>query len=195
MPSTMIHLLLSHKIAPDAPVEYHIGNIAPDGISTRENYHFKLKDALHFRGSANRLQDIEDLSHTLDMNDPFNEGYITHLYFDMHWDRDCTDKFVREYQDGHWFPAYRRHISLAAAFLYHEAEYLRTTWHQMVQYDQPLDHNVQSVTQDEIMTFIHHTDYWVQRSSPDPSDIFVPDFVHRYTDEIAEQYAIWRHAL
>lgn len=192
MPSTMIHLLLAQKVSPKASPEFFIGNIAPDAIVLRENHHFSHKDILHFRNSETRLKDIENLESSLDKNSPYAKGYIMHLFLDLHWDRDCMQPFIEKYTSYEWVVPYRREISIASAYLFHNHKALKEIWKDMVNYKNPIYQNIQGVKYEEVKEYYESNYKWYMKYNTGQSKVYPNDFVEEYTDKIAEKYLKWQ---
>jgi len=188
----MIHLMLAEKIKPAAPTEYFIGNIAPDAIAVRTNHHFSHKDRLHFRGSKSRLADIESLAREIDISSSYNEGYIMHLFLDMHWDMDCMIPYIAGRQPKEWVLPYRLEISRASAWLYDNTPSLNKIWSDMISYDKPINAIIQSVTYDEVKQFYALNRTWNEKYRFQPSDIYPTKFLDEYTDMVAQKYTNWR---
>ena len=192
MPSTMIHLLMAQKVKPHGHTEYFIGNIAPDAIVMRDNYHFAFKDKLHFRGSENRIKDIEKLAREIDIQSPYNEGYIMHLFLDMHWDADCMKPYIAGRQGIEWVRPYHTEITKASSWLINHHADLQRIWKDMVIYDKNLSNVIQGVEYWEAKNYCTHTDKWYETYQAVPSDVYTPEFVDEYTGRIADEYKCWR---
>lgn len=188
MPSSMMHLLLAKKIHNSYPIEFFIGSIAPDAIAIRENYTFADKNKLHFRNSNIRLDDIYNLAKTVDMNDPFQEGYILHLFFDAYWDNDCIMKYIRDFGEDGWFRRYRNEISRAGSWIYHNDAEIAEIWDNMFAFNKTIEKIVQGITQDEITGFINRNYAWHRDNKLEPSSAFTPVFIIDYIDMIKDKY-------
>ena len=77
MPSSMIHLLAAHELEPAAPGLFWAGNLAPDYTNDRP-----VKDRIHLRDAADRIAALTELKHTLRPDDPFERGWLLHLFVD-----------------------------------------------------------------------------------------------------------------
>ncbi len=191
MPSTMIHLLLAEKVKPTAPTDFFIGNIAPDAIAVRQNHHFKDKDKLHFRDSATRQKDIENLSRSINLSVPYCEGYIMHLFLDMYWDRDCMNPYIAGRQPREWVKPYRQEISKASSWLYYNNFTLNKIWNNMISYNKPITEVIQGITYYEVKEYYNSVYLCYERYKSEPSSFYPVDFIDSYIDKIAEKYINW----
>lgn len=191
MPSTMIHLLMAQKAKPRGHTEYFLGNIAPDAIVMRKDYHFAYKDKLHFRGSENRLKDIGNLAREIDISSPYNEGYIMHLFMDMHWDKDCMRPYIAGRQGIEWVKPYHEEITKASSWIINNHTDLQRIWQDMVEYDKRLSNVIQGVEYWEAKNYCTNTDKWYSGYKAKESVVFSPKFVDEYTADIAKKYINW----
>lgn len=107
MPSPMIHLLVAYEINPKASDSFWVGNIAPDYTNDRQ-----LKDEIHFRNSENRLEELRQLRNKIDKNNPFESGWLLHLFVDKCWDEIMIPAFQQKYKNSSvfhdWFIKYKK---------------------------------------------------------------------------------------
>lgn len=192
MPSTMIHLLVAQKVKPHGHTEFFIGNIAPDSVVMREDYHFAFKDKLHFRGSQNRLKDIENLAREIDISSPYNEGYIMHLFMDMHWDMDCMKPYIAGREGIGWVKPYHEEITKASSWLINNHRDLQRIWQDMVNYDKRLETVIQGVEYWEAKKYCINTEKWYAGYKATASNVFTPEFIDEYTSGVASKYVEWR---
>ena len=121
MPSAMIHLLTAKHVQLWDDPYFMLGNIAPDYCGERE-----AKDALHLRKEANRVGAILKLRSELDLQNPFEAGWLLHLYTDMCWDVNVIPVFQSTFpEETDWFPIYRHEVHLAGYALYHSEAWAR----------------------------------------------------------------------
>ena len=134
MPSPMIHLLVAYEINPKAPDLFWVGNIAPDYTNDRQ-----LKDEIHFRNSTNRLETIRQLRNRIDNNNPFESGWLLHLFVDKCWDEIMIPAFQQKYKNSSalhdWFIKYREETALASFYLYHHMDWSPQIWAQILNAD------------------------------------------------------------
>ncbi|MCK5129573.1 MAG: hypothetical protein KAQ68_06965 [Clostridiales bacterium] len=195
MPGTMIHLLLAEKIHNDYPIEYYIGSFAPDTISKHKDYSWKLKDELHFRGIENRFKKLTQFAKALDMSIPYYEGYILHLFFDMHWDKDCLVPFIENHTNDDWFTSYRNEISLSSSWIFHNNKKINKRWKDVFNYNGRIQHVVQGISYVEIEEYTNCNNIWYDTNKIGPSAVFSNCFIEKYTDEIKEKYFVWREEM
>lgn len=134
MPSPMIHLLVAYEINPKASDSFWVGNIAPDYTNDRQ-----LKDEIHFRNSENRLEELRQLRNKIDKNNPFESGWLLHLFVDKCWDEIMIPAFQQKYKNSSvfhdWFIKYREETALASFYLYHHMEWSPQIWTQILNAD------------------------------------------------------------
>lgn len=134
MPSPMIHLLVANEITPKAPDLFWVGNFAPDYTNDRQ-----LKDEIHFRNSANRLESLRELRNKIDNNNPFESGWLLHLFVDKCWDEIMIPAFQDKYKNSSafqdWFVKYREETALASFYLYHHMDWVPQIWNQILNAD------------------------------------------------------------
>ncbi|MDP4182577.1 MAG: hypothetical protein Q8942_15995 [Bacillota bacterium] len=149
MPSTMIHLLAAYEINPKALDLFWVGNFAPDFTNDRQ-----LKDEIHFRNASNRMEALNQLRKKIDDNDPFETGWLLHLFVDACWDEIMIPAFQKKYiNDGdcqNWFIKYREETSLASYYLYHHSDWAPKIWAQILNADLSIIKSELPITQNDI---------------------------------------------
>lgn len=148
MPSTMIHLLVAHEINPEALDLFWVGNFAPDYTNDRQ-----IKDEIHLRNSSNRMQALSQLRNKIDGSNPFEAGWLLHLFVDACWDEVMLPAFQQKYEnkstDQQWFFKYRDEIGLASYYLYHHMNWAPQIWAQIKNADLSSISSVLPITQQE----------------------------------------------
>jgi hypothetical protein len=148
MPSTMIHLLVAYEINPKAPDLFWIGNFAPDYTNDRQ-----FKDEIHLRNTVNRMEALKKLREKIDDNNPFESGWLLHLFVDACWDKMMIPAFQQKYEnncvDQDWFIKYREEISLASYYLYHHTDWAPQIWIKILNADLSSIVSVLPITQHE----------------------------------------------
>lgn len=149
MPSTMIHLLVAYEINPKAPDLFWVGNFAPDYTNDRQ-----LKDEIHFRNASNRMEALRQLRKKIDNDNPFESGWLLHLFVDACWDEIMIPAFQQKYKNSsafqHWFIKYREETGLASYYLYHHIDWLPQIWAQILNADLSIIKSQLPITQYEI---------------------------------------------
>lgn len=148
MPSTMIHLLVAYEINPKAPDSFWVGNFAPDYTNDRQ-----LKDEIHLRNASNRMEALRQFRKKIDNNNPFESGWLLHLFVDACWDENMIPAFQQKYKNNcayqHWFIKYREEIGLASYYLYHHIDWAPKIWDQILNADLSSMTSVLPITQYE----------------------------------------------
>lgn len=152
MPSAMIHLLIAHEVDPNGPDLFWFGNFAPDYTDYRP-----LKDHIHFRNAANRLEALRQFKDTIDMENPFEAGWLLHLFADACWDTLEVSAFQQKYGEAlgspQWFLKYREEINLASFYLYHHIYWAPHVWDQILRADLTAIPSRLPLTQEESDSF------------------------------------------
>jgi len=130
MPSPMVHLLAAYEISPEASDSFWVGNIAPDYTNDRQ-----LKDKIHFRNTSNRMEALKQLRENMNDNNPFEAGWLLHLFVDACWDEIMIPAFQRKYSIHDWFIKYREETALASFYLYHHMDWAPKVWAQILKAD------------------------------------------------------------
>jgi len=134
MPSTMIHLLVAHEIKPKSPDLFWVGNFAPDFTNDRQ-----IKDEIHLRNAVNRFEALRQFRKTINDNDPFESGWLLHLFVDACWDEIKISAFQQKHKnnpdDEQWFLKYRQEIVLASYYLFHHMDWAPQIWNQILKAD------------------------------------------------------------
>ncbi|KNY25650.1 hypothetical protein [Pseudobacteroides cellulosolvens] len=134
MPSTMIHLLAAYEINPEASDLFWVGNFVPDYTNDR-----KFKDEIHFRNTSNRMEALRQLRKKIDNNNPFETGWLVHLFVDACWDEIMIPAFKEKYINNsaceNWFVKYREETGLASYYLYHHIDWAPRIWAQIINAD------------------------------------------------------------
>lgn len=148
MPSAMIHLLIAHEVDPKAPDLFWFGNFAPDYMDYRP-----FKDQIHFRNAPNRLEALTQFKKTIDMKNPFEAGWLLHLFADACWDEFEIPTFQQKYEkildSQQWFVKYREEINLASFYLYHHIDWAPHIWARILKADLSSVSSRLPITQDE----------------------------------------------
>ena len=118
MPYAMIHFLVARAVEPGASPAFWVGNVAPDYASERE-----LKDRIHLLGGGDRWAALAGLRDKLDIANPFERGWLLHLFTDARWEDGLFLSYRNwaetvGYGEG-WFAGYREESNLATCHLYH----------------------------------------------------------------------------
>lgn len=129
MPSPMIHLLAAYEINPEAPDLFWVGNLVPDYTNDRQ-----LKDEIHFRNASNRMDALSQLRKNINYNNPFESGWLFHLFVDACWDEKIP-VFQQKYRVQDWFIKYREETALASFYLYHHMDWAPQVWAQILRAD------------------------------------------------------------
>ncbi len=152
MPSTMIHLLTAHEINPKGEGLFWIGNFAPDYTNDRA-----FKDQIHFRNASNRMEALSRFKKVINNEDPFESGWLVHLFVDACWDEMMIPAFEQKYRESRegqqWFAKYREEIGLASYHLYHHLDWTPHIWDQILKTDLSLLISDLPITKHEIQWF------------------------------------------
>ena len=131
VPGTGIHFMVGYELESDAEDAFWLGCFAPDYAENRA-----LKDKIHFRDAENRLAALTMLRDAVDMSDPFERGWVLHLFADMRWDVSLLKQFREDYigaaeDDGGWFWAYREELGRTTCYIYNHMPWVQWVWMQL----------------------------------------------------------------
>ncbi len=148
MPSPMIHLLVAYEINPEAPDLFWVGNFAPDYTNERH-----LKDEIHLRNVPDRMEALRQLRKKIAQNNPFEAGWLLHLFVDACWDEIMIPTFQAKYKNNSavqdWFTKYREETILASFYLYHHLDWAASIWAQIIKADLSRISSKLPITQNE----------------------------------------------
>lgn len=134
MPSPMIHLLVAYYANPKAPDLFWVGNIAPDYMNDRQ-----YKDEIHLRNASNRMESLGQLRKGFVDINPFEIGWLLHLFTDACWDETMIPAFQQKHKDARtfedWFVKYREQTLSASFYLYHHCTWTHQIWAQILNAD------------------------------------------------------------
>jgi len=179
----MIHLIFAKKIKPDGGALFFLGSVAPDAVAQ-----WKDKEITHFRN----LDDRESALIALYKNSSgdFAEGVLLHLYLDWKWDAAVLRKFI-EKTGADWFVTYRRELSLASRYAFHQTDWADRVWSDMDAVD-PADYGeTPGATKAEVKEFVSRNYNWCKEESLGQSEAFPPEFIEDFTTRAAEEYRAW----
>lgn len=152
MPSTMIHLLAAYEISPNAQDLFWVGNFAPDYTNDRQ-----FKDEIHFRNTSDRMEALRQLRKKIDSNNPFESGWLLHLFVDACWDEIMIPAFQQKYKNNSaykdWFIKYREETGLASYYLYHHIDWAPQIWAQILNADLSIIESELPINQYEIQWY------------------------------------------
>ena len=195
MPSTMIHLAVAHEIEPEGPGLFWVGNFAPDYTNDRA-----LKDHIHLRDAADRWAALAKLNSELDPANPFERGWLMHLFTDACWDEhfisDFRDWYLASHADENWFQAYREEIGLDTYYLYHREPWAKEVWRRIERAD--LDEVATTLPIAPAENRWYRDRVAERHASSDPASaprFFTLDMLEGFRQTTAERYRKWREAL
>ena len=186
MPSTMIHLLTAYKYNPEASTAFWIGNIIPDSVRD-----WKEKDKTHFRDRPDRFNALEEMAHSLNLEDELSEGILLHLFLDYLWDSSPMHNYIKNFTGDSWFIAYRQEIALAGAWLYHHVNWSKRVWDEMISFPTSGYEKAPSISKENVPDFIARNSKWHYENNIGPSPAFPPDFVEEFTDKAVIEFKKW----
>ena len=186
MPSSMIHLLTAYKYNPNACQTFFIGNIAPDSVSD-----WKEKDKSHFRDKTDRLVALKNLALSIDLSSDFNKGILLHLFLDYHWDTDPMKNYIKMCKEDKWFQSYREEIALAGGWIYHNTEWGKAIWNEMMECPPEVYEDIHGIKKEEVFDFIVRNSKWHKENNIGPSSAFEPEYIDKFTSKVAKEFKNW----
>lgn len=186
MPSSMVHLLTAKKYLSNAPIEFYIGNLAPDAVSTREE-----KDITHFRDQKNRMEALEAFARENDASNLFIQGILFHLFLDYYWDMGPIRNFKENYKGENWFVDYRNETAALSAWLYHHKSWSENLWNEMTSYQMPFESTICGINKVDFNNYIYRNAKWNRENNIACSEIFSAEFVEDFTEDVVNKYRVW----
>lgn len=183
LPSAMIHLTAAKAYCPDAPVEFFIGNLAPDCIDE-----WKKKDRLHLRDKPERALALRTYARGLDLENPYLKGIVLHLYLDFLWDETPMRIHKEQYTGENWVADYRGEIALTSACLYHRLPWSQDLWKEMEKCPQSKYASHPDYPAYLISDLIHRNGIFHRETFCQPSAVFPPDFSQRFAEDAARSF-------
>jgi len=186
MPSTMIHLAIAREYEVKVLPSFYIGNIAPDAVYTREE-----KDIIHFRNNKDRYKLLYEFKNKLNLEHPFNLGYLLHLYTDYKWDNSALKEFTKTIVDEQWFMPYREEIALAGGYLFHSNHWSEDIYKKMMNCDTTSYIDGYNVDIDNIKEYINRTYRWNQKNNIGPSKFYTPLYITEFINKVIVDFNRW----
>ncbi len=186
MPGLMIHLLTAHKVRPEGSTLFWVGNLAPDAVSD-----WRAKEVKHLRSLPDRSGALAALASKTDPQNDFDEGQLLHLFLDWKWDLQVRAPYMEQTGEG-WFPLYRNEIRLSSSYAFHHTPWARRVWDEVEAYDPSLYGKIDGAEAADLKSLIHYNYVWHLENNIGPSPAFSPEMLERFTDQVAEDYKVWR---
>ena len=186
MPSAMIHLLTARDIPGGEDPRFLLGSLAPDCFTRREE-----KDKVHLRLEPDRPLALKRLAERLDLEDPFEAGWLVHLLADLRWDTGVIPVFRASLPEGtDWFPLYRRECHRAGYALYRSLPWSRKAMEDILSVDlnalqSSLTPDLSALEEFRRMLFGKHE----ESPADSRSDRFPPELLERFARETAAEAA------
>lgn len=190
MPSTMIHLLTAYEVKKEAPDLFWVGNFAPDYINDRYE-----KDKVHFRNCVNRISVLNEFKTKININNPFEEGWLLHLFVDNFWDEEVISKFKENHKKDNdtseWFLKYRNETSIASFSLFHSLPWSKKIWNQILKADLSKIHSSLPINEEDISLFIKRVYKRHCESENTSSSLYTEDMITSFAKITAKRYLSW----
>lgn len=183
----MVHLMAAYKYRPDSLAEFWVGNIAPDCIED-----WKERDKFHFRDISDKEKALRDFSKSYS-NDLFSEGMLFHLFVDCKWDKDLRQQYIKNCGSDDWFQSYRNEIGLLSAWFYHNIEWSKKVWEDMLTSDISKYAKIDKTSPEIILSKIQQANQY-HLSNPLAKPLFYSiSTIEEFTAKTANDYLYWRN--
>lgn len=187
MPCAMMHLQCAMLYDDNAPIEFYIGNEAPDCMDVRE-----LKDRSHFRKyKEDREEKLIEYAESLDLNDPYLLGVVMHLYVDLLWDRGPMAEHKRNYKGDDWFRDYRWQIRLIGTHIYRNVDWSADLWSRMCEADRSLYNKLEAFPGEKVESYIIFNRDRDRSDEQGESPDFPHDMVMEFCKEATDKFKKW----
>ena len=191
MPSTMMHLMLAHKINPNGCGVYFMGSFAPDVIDKNRDdiYVAKIKNHLNFRGVPNREAVLSEFYSQIDKGDPFHMGCFIHLFCDI----SCNDEiFAMHGGREKAMQEYR----IVGIWIRRNMPWVDDVFEKMRVCSDDFNNPLPDPWNKEIINYknglvspgLRRSD---MEADGNPAKVLTPEVLGSYSEQIAERYKLW----
>ena len=195
MASTMLHLLLAHKIKPNGCGLYFHGSFAPDQFDSKREDKRAAKNANHFRNAPCMETALREFYARIDKDNPFHEGYFVHLICDMWWSKDVINKYFYE-KDTEWYKLMKTEYRVFGNWARQTLPWVDEV-HEKIEAS-PNDFVLPTPDPSSGET-IRYKNTMLRKWKNDkadtiqkpPSNILTHELMDSYSDEIATRYHVW----
>jgi hypothetical protein len=184
----MIHLAVAHEYDGNGDGLFYFANMAPDYTDARA-----IKDIIHLRDKPDREAALRELRQTLDLENPFELGWLLHLFTDWQWDTRVIPRYRDAYTgDGNWFLAYRPELGRISFKLFREEPWAREVWEKIGAAEL---NDTYSLTRSlpvplELGWFARRVRARHERGGDEPK-YFTVEFTENFARETAERFREW----
>lgn len=199
MPSTMIHLLLAHKINPNGCGLYFLGSFAPDAFDDKREDKNDAKNTNHFRNATDMEVAITEFYTQIDKSNPFHIGYFVHLICDMWW-QDMIDSFRKWHSttpntEPNWYKAMMHEYRLSGVYIRQTKPWVNEVFTKMLTQTDSFQSPLPDPSNNEIYARLNKTvNAWKadkQKPLSTPSAFFTDEYLDMYANEVAQKYMDW----
>jgi len=190
MPRTTIHFLAAYKVNPNAGIDFHVGNIAPDTIRNENQ-----KISFHFRDVTDRQQALNEFALKVNSQNEYLKGIILHLFVDWKWDTTILPQFVEKHGDN-WKQKYDEETLLVAIYAFRSNEWICEILKQMEVWDTSGYVETDYITAKEIGYFVKGWRKGLQSSKQrEISTEFSPPVIERFMNDTIQEFKEWYSSL
>ncbi|MDR0915766.1 MAG: hypothetical protein LBN02_01055 [Oscillospiraceae bacterium] len=190
MPGQMVHLAAARAFDASGDGLFLVANIAPDFTDSRQ-----IKDYIHLRTAPDRETALRELRGAIDVNNPFELGWLLHLFADWRWDTDVIPSFRDSYTGGgNWFTAYRAELGKLSFSMYRDEPWSREVWAK-IRSEQVTNalRDLQKITTVlpvplELNWYRERVIATHERHRDDTPTLFTADMAHDFASETAERF-------
>jgi hypothetical protein len=183
--------MLAHRIKPDACGLYYLGSFAPDAFSDDRADKNTAKNKNHFRDVPDAEAALAGFYSRIDRKDPFHEGYFVHLMCDMLYGEFC-DRYTKDKEWGSIYGEYRA----AGIWIRRNLPWVADVFNKLKNCPDEFKNPAADPASEEIINYkngllspsVRIND---ENSDGKPSEVFTPEFLESYADEIAGKYKSW----
>jgi len=185
MPVPTIHMLIAKKVKPKAGIDFYVGNIAPDAITTGE-----IKNKVHLYDTP----DWEDAlrKFALKANNDYLLGMVLHLFADKKFHAFWNENTSFPWQEGKEFwGKYMEYSRQVDSYAYHNTEWAYSLYKEMENWDYYGFSKTDFITKDDIKLAIQEHRQWLIENKLDSPSVFPPSLVEKFVDSMAEDFIKW----
>lgn len=191
MPSLMVHLEAAKLVHSEAPLNFYIGNVAPDCIRVWEQ-----KERLHLRDREDRGAALAELYERLDMSDPFQEGVTLHLFVDRLWDEGPRELHRERFNAGFdagssWIDSYRREIGKISGVMFREKPWAKPLWDEMEKAEPATYDILPEYSGADIRGLLERNGRWHREFTGTQSEIYPNRYAEEFVLSAVSSYKEW----
>lgn len=144
------------------------------------------------------MEALRQLREKIDNNNPFEAGWLLHLFVDTCWDEIMIPAFQNKYKNSSafedWFIKYRGETALASYYIYHHMDWAPQIWTQILNADLSTIKSELPITQYDVE--LYRDRVYRRHSESDKNSVsqeYTEEQVLDFSRETACKYIKWKN--